>query len=96
MHEDYEDHQAIEPNQIVQRFQDTSQSSRLHIINITTDKELIVGFTLGTGQSTACHFPRKYLKKFNFKKPFFFAILLAVFMFVICFLFLDNLSLQKP
>ena len=41
MREDYEDHQAIEPNQIVQRFQDTYQSSlRLHIINITTEKEI--------------------------------------------------------
>ena len=71
MHEDYEDHQTIEPNQIVQRFQDTSQSSRLHIINITTDKELVVGFTLGTGQSTACHFPREYLKKLTSRNPFF-------------------------
>lgn len=40
MHEDYEDHQTIEPNQIVQRFQDTFQSSRLHITNITTEKEI--------------------------------------------------------
>jgi len=40
IHEDYEDHQTIEPNQIVQRFQDTFQSSRLHITNIATEKEI--------------------------------------------------------
>ena len=40
MNEDYEDHKTIEPNQIVQRFQDTFQSSRLHIIHITTEKEI--------------------------------------------------------
>ena len=38
MHEDCED-QTIEPNQIVQIFQDTFQSSRLHITNIT-EKEI--------------------------------------------------------
>lgn len=39
MHEDSED-QTIDPNQIVQRFQDTFQSSRLHITNITKEKEI--------------------------------------------------------
>ena len=87
---------TIEPNQIVQRFQDTFQSSRLHIINITTEKELVVAFTLGIGKSTAYYFPRNYLKKINFNKPFFFCNFTCSVYFVICCLFLDRLSLQKP
>ena len=62
---------TIKPNQIVQRFQDTFQSSRLHIINITTEKELVVAFAVGIGQSTACHFPRNDLKKLTSRNPLF-------------------------